>query len=91
VPDVDVAILGGGCAGLSVAARLAGNGVSFRVVEPRARYTDDRAWSFWRTAPDPFEPCVRASWSGWTVAGPGGTVGRGSVWTPYQTVSARAF
>ncbi|RDC71025.1 lycopene cyclase [Rhodovulum sp. 12E13] len=91
MPDVDVAILGGGCAGLSVAARLAGSGVSFRVVEPRARYTDDRAWSFWRTAPDPFEPCVRASWSGWTVEGPGGTVGRGSGRTPYQTVSAGAF
>ncbi len=91
MPDVDVAILGGGCAGLSVAARLARCRVSFRVVEPRARYTDDRAWSFWRTAPDPFEDCVRASWSAWTVAGPGGAVRRGAPGLPYQTVPAGAF
>ena len=91
MPDVDVAILGGGCAGLSLAARLAGSGLSFRVVEPRESYADDRAWSFWRTAPDPFEDCVRASWQGWTVAGPRGTVRRGSRRLPYQTVPAGAF
>ena len=46
MPDVDVAILGGGCAGLSLAARLAPTRLSFRVVEPRRRYDDDRTWSF---------------------------------------------
>ncbi|KPP86732.1 MAG: lycopene beta-cyclase [Rhodobacteraceae bacterium HLUCCA08] len=91
MPDVDVAILGGGCAGLSVAARLARSRVSFRVVEPRERYSDDRAWSFWRTAPDPFEECVRASWSGWTVEGPRALVRRSSRCMLYQTVPAGAF
>lgn len=62
VPDVDVAILGRGCAGLSLAARLARTRLSFRVIEPRTRYTDDRTWSFWGTKGDPFEDCVRASW-----------------------------
>jgi lycopene beta-cyclase len=89
--DVDVAILGGGCAGLSLAARLARTGLSFRVVEPRTRYEDDRAWSFWRTKPDPFEACVRASWSAWTVAGPRGLTRRASARMPYQTVSAGRF
>ena len=91
MPDVDVAILGGGCAGLSLAARLSRTRLSFRVIEPRLSYDDDRAWSFWRTRPDPFTDCVRASWSRWTVAGPKGIVTRGSQRHPYQSVSAGAF
>lgn len=91
MPDVDVAILGGGCAGLSLAARLARTGLSFRVVEPREIYHDDRAWSFWRTAPDPFADCVRASWSRWTVAGPSGLTVRSSQRYPYQSLTAAAF
>lgn len=91
MPDVDVAILGGGCAGLSLAARLSRTGLSFRVIEPREAYSDDRAWSFWRTRPDPFTDCVRASWLHWTVQGPNGTVHRTSQRHPYQSVSAGAF
>lgn len=90
-PDVDVAILGGGCAGLSLAARLASAGRAVRVIEPREAYSDDRAWSFWRTAPDPFEDCVRASWSQWDIRGPGSGVRRRSSTLRYQTVSAGAF
>ena len=77
-PDVDIAILGGGCAGLSVAVRLAAAGRSLRVIEPRETYVEDRAWSFWRTASDPFEDCVRRSWQSWDVHGPAGAVRRGS-------------
>lgn len=91
MPDVDVAILGGGCAGLSVAARLSNTTLSFRVIEPRHTYSDDRTWSFWRTGPDPFVDCVRATWSRWTVAGPRGTVTRTSRRHPYQSVQAGAF
>ncbi|WP_349291181.1 lycopene cyclase family protein [Loktanella sp. SALINAS62] len=90
-PDVDVAILGGGCAGLSLAARLAHSKLSVRVIEPRAVYTDDRAWSFWRTRPDPFEGCVRKQWASWTVEGVAGKVMRTSSQMRYQTVSAGAF
>lgn len=91
MPDVDVAILGGGCAGLSLAVRLASTRISFRVIEPRTRYTDDRAWSFWRTRPDPFQDCVRRSWTAWTVEGPRGITRRASPGMPYQTVPASAF
>lgn len=90
-PDVDIAILGGGCAGLSVAVRLAAAGRNLQVIDSRAAYTDDRAWSFWRTAPDPFEDCVRASWGHWDVGGPGGTVGRTSRHLRYQSVAAGPF
>lgn len=89
--DTDIAILGGGCAGLSVAVRLAAAARSIRIIEPRKTYTDDRAWSFWRTGPDPFEDCVRASWTKWDVTGPGGLVQRGSDTLRYQSVAAGAF
>ena len=40
--DTDVAILGCGCAGLSLAVRLAGSGLRVTLVEPRLEYKDDR-------------------------------------------------
>lgn len=89
--DTDIAILGGGCAGLSIAVRLAAAGRNIRIIEPRTAYTDDRAWSFWRTRRDPFEDCVRASWTKWDVSGPGGLVQRGSNTLRYQSVAAGAF
>lgn len=90
-PDVDIAILGGGCAGLSLAARLAIKGRSVRVIEPRNHYINDRTWSFWRTAPDPFEDCVRASWDQWDISGVHGSVRRRSSVLRYQTISSAAF
>ena len=90
-PDVDVAILGGGCAGLSLAVRLAQSNLSVQVIEPRAEYVNDRAWSFWRTASDPFEDCVRKEWASWAVAGTSDQVTRSSAHLRYQTVEAGAF
>lgn len=44
----DLVILGGGCAGLSLASRLAREGgLDVTVVEPRSTYVDDRTWCFW--------------------------------------------
>ncbi len=90
-PDVDIAILGGGCAGLSLAVRLAGMGLNFCVIEPRESYRDDRTWSFWRTARDPFAECVRASWSSWDVCGPNGLTVRRSSRLRYETLRAGTF
>lgn len=89
--DADIVILGGGCSGLSLAARLAGTRASVQVIEPRDHYSDDRAWSFWRTAPDPFEDCVRAEWRAWSVFGQRGETRRRSQALRYQTVPAGAF
>ena len=91
VVDTDVAILGGGCAGLSLAVRLAGSGLRVTVIEPRSGYEDDRVWSFFRTRPDPFAACVRASWSKWHVSGAGETARRGSNRLRYESVSSGAF
>ena len=48
--DVDLLILGGGCAGLSLARELAAFGArspSACIIEQRAQYEDDRTWCFW--------------------------------------------
>lgn len=69
--DYDVAILGAGLAGLSLAARLAAprfSGLRVLVVEPRTSYTRDRTWSYWALDPHPFQAAVSASWKRWAVA-----------------------
>ena len=90
-PDTEVAILGGGCAGLSLAVRLAEAGVETTVVEPREGAEADRLWSFWRTRRDPFEDCVRARWSTWRVSHAGAVARRSSSAMRYETVCAGRF
>ncbi len=90
LPDTQVAILGGGCAGLSVAVRLAALNIPAVVIEPRTAYEEDRTWSFWRDRPDPFDDCVRARWSRWRVSHAGRLVRRKSDRIRYETVSSGA-
>ena len=55
---VDLAILGGGCAGLSLASELAAyqSNRSVVVIEPRQAYVDDRSWCFWGVEPPNSQP-----------------------------------
>lgn len=48
---VQVVIIGGGCAGLSLGSRLAQapKAPSTIIIEPRVDYTEDRTWCFWST------------------------------------------
>lgn len=66
-PDADIAILGGGCAGLSLARRLATSPVAGRIVvlEPRETYTDDRSWCFWAGRTHANAHLVARSWPRW--------------------------
>ncbi len=67
---VDLAILGAGCAGLSLAARLASGDGDLRVVliDPRTEFADDRSWSFWHHDRHPLRNIVAHEWGGWTYA-----------------------
>jgi lycopene beta-cyclase len=63
--EADLLILGGGCAGLSLAARLAaaGRGVPrTRVLESRAAYCNDRTWCFWADATLGVEHLIAYEW-----------------------------
>ncbi|MGY6588505.1 MAG: lycopene cyclase family protein [Wenzhouxiangella sp.] len=65
----DLVIIGGGCAGLSLAGRLASQGsrLSAAVLEARSDYHDDRSWCFFAPPRHRHEHLVSHRWSRWLV------------------------
>ena len=60
--EFDYIIIGGGCAGLSLAYELEINeklkDKTLAIIEPREEYKKDKTWSFWKVLPHNFEDCV---------------------------------
>ena len=79
--DADLVILGAGCAGLSLAARLAvqAPGLKVELVEPRTGYVDDRSWCFWRPTRHDLSDIVSKTWSSWRFSTVDGREARHSV------------
>jgi lycopene beta-cyclase len=71
-------ILGGGCAGLSLAWNLLERGYRepMLIVDRRERYENDRTWCFWDVEPTPFSDLATHAWRRWAVhdGGVGGEV-----------------
>ena len=69
--EFDYIIIGGGCAGLSLAYELEVNGKlkdkTLAIIEPRKEYKRDKTWSFWKVFDHNFEDCVIKSWNSFTV------------------------
>jgi lycopene beta-cyclase len=100
IVDAELVILGAGCAGLSLAARLArsargahpGAGHDVIVVDPRTEYTDDRSWCFWRPERHDLADLVSHSWPGWRFSDRAGSVAHHRVdGLHYQYVRGRDF
>jgi len=92
--DADILVLGGGCAGLSLAARLAdrtGPRPRVIVLEQRPAYSDDRTFSFWRGHSHPFEKCVRSRWSKWRVGYGNRVIDREHALFRYETIAGADF
>jgi lycopene beta-cyclase len=90
-PAYDVAIIGAGLAGLSLAVRLAGPpfaGLRVLVLEPRTQYRRDRTWSYWPMQPHPFQAAVASSWDRWSIAAPDRTVTRDARGLRYESIPA---
>lgn len=68
IKQVDLAILGGGCAGLSLARELAKHDVkqSVVIIEPRTTYQDDRSWCFWAPVHHALTDWVSCTWPQWS-------------------------
>jgi len=69
--EFDYVIIGGGCAGLSLAYELdlhqKLNEKTLAIIEPRAEYRRDKTWSFWKVNPHNFEDCVKKSWKEFSI------------------------
>ncbi|WP_062379646.1 lycopene cyclase family protein [Demequina pelophila] len=70
---VDVAIVGAGAAGLSLAAALARSGWagSLALVEDGSAPLEDRAWAWWSAGGGPMDDAASGSWSRVRLAGEG--------------------
>ena len=92
--DLDLVVLGGGCAGLSLALRLAERPGACRrvaVLESREAYRHDRSWCFWRLGPHRFEPLVKRTWSQVSLRSATQAVQVDCAGTPYQLLESDTF
>lgn len=92
--ETDILILGGGCAGLSLAMRLAAHGADcprVAVVESRAHYANDRTWCFWDDGSADLRDLVQQRWSTVAVAHGEQRITVGCLASPYAMIPAEAF
>ena len=98
VSSVDWAILGGGCAGLSLAHYLSQDrswSKKTLVIESRASYDNDRSWCFWRPQ-DPsisknLAPLISRQWSRWRFSGQNFSASHEDAQRPYCYISSADF
>ena len=93
--EFDYIIIGGGCAGLSLAYELEINSKlenkNLAIIEPRNEYKRDKTWSFWKVFSHNYEDCVRKSWNNFTINSPNETKYIECEETPYQTIDSGLF
>ena len=69
--EFDYIILGGGCAGLSLAYELdihqKLNDKTLAIIEPRTEYKRDKTWSFWKVSSHNFDDCIKKSWKEFSI------------------------
>jgi len=69
--EFDYVIIGGGCAGLSLAYELEIHkkleDKKLAVIEPRSEYKRDKTWSFWKVISHNFDDCVKKSWKEFSI------------------------
>ena len=93
--EFDYIIIGGGCAGLSLAYELDGHkkleSKTLAIIETRDEYKKDKTWSFWKVTPHNFEDCVKKSWDNFTINIPNNTKYVECKDKPYQTIDSGLF
>ncbi len=93
--DFDYIIIGGGCAGLSLAYELEIHkkleNKTLAIIEPRDEYKRDKTWSFWKIKPHNFDDCVKKSWKHFSINIPNKTKFLECGNYPYQTIDSGLF
>ncbi len=93
--EFDFIIIGGGCAGLSLAYELEVHeklkDKTLAIIEPRQEYKKDKTWSFWKVAPHNFDDCVKKNWENFSINVPGKTNYLKCKNYPYQSIDSGLF
>ena len=93
--EFDYIIIGGGCAGLSLAYELEVNDKlkekTLAIIETREKYKRDKTWSFWKMFEHNFEDCVIKSWNNFTINTSEGFHKLSSQSFPYQSINSEKF
>jgi len=91
--DYDVAMVGAGLAGLSLAVRLTAlpNPPRILMIDPRTTYERDRTWCSWSVQSHPFLDCVSHRWPEWTVGSGKAEIVRRCERFPYQRIPSDAL
>ena len=93
--EFDYIIVGGGCAGLSLAYELEINeklkSKTLAIIEPREEYKKDKTWSFWKVISHNFDDCVKKSWENFSINIPKKTNHLECINYPYQSIDSGLF
>ena len=93
--EFDYVIIGGGCAGLSLAYELETNNKldskTLAIIEPRTEYKRDKTWSFWKVVNHNFDDCVIKSWNNFSINSPSGSHELQSENFPYQSIDSGLY
>jgi len=93
--EFDYIIMGGGCAGLSLAYELEINNKlinkTLALIEPRNEYKRDKTWSFWKTFDHNFNDCVIKNWNNFSINTNSDSHELRSEKFPYQSIDSGLF
>ena len=93
--EFDYIIIGGGCAGLSLAYELEINDKlkekTLAIIETREEYKRDKTWSFWKVFAHNFDDCVIKSWNNFTINSPESSQELTNKKFPYQSIDSGKF
>ncbi len=87
------AIVGAGCAGLSLAVQLVRAGLTepILLLDGRSRYENDRTWCYWQIEPTPFDDLATHRWHSWEVRSATASARQQSNQYPYLHLPAERF
>ena len=93
--EFDYVIIGGGCAGLSLAYELELHNKllnkTLAIIEPRQDYKRDKTWSFWKVYDHNFQDCVIKSWNNFSINTSDTSHELKNEKYPYQSINSEKF
>jgi lycopene beta-cyclase len=93
--EFDYIIIGGGCAGLTLAYELEINNKldkkTLAIIEPRPEYKRDKTWSFWKVIDHNFDDCIIKSWNNFSINSISESHELRTEKFPYQSIDSGLF